>query len=268
MAPVDQIRRPGGSRVGDGRARRLAAANPLQAGLTHQSLDGAAGHGDAFPGQLGVNLAGTVEPSAGPQVHPADLHRQLRVARSPPRRRPPLRRPIGARGDLAAMLEHPADRLDPEHPTVGVDEGNYHGSRGSSSRAKKLDAASRIWLARLSSFKSRSRSLIRFASLVVVPDRCPVSIRCYSTQPRNVSGTTPTRSPMRRTAWFNVSDGSSAIASATRIDRSRSSCGYSSVLAQPRLLVRSDHASNPGRFRRRPRLFSWRSWLNFTGVRP
>ncbi|MEW1976738.1 hypothetical protein AB0301_16935 [Microbacterium profundi] len=40
--------------------------------------------------------------------------------------------------------EHAADRLDSEPVTMIVDELNYHGSRGSSSRAKKLDAASRI----------------------------------------------------------------------------------------------------------------------------
>jgi len=40
--------------------------------------------------------------------------------------------------------EHPADRLDPEHLLVLGDERHYHGSRESSSRAKKLDADSRI----------------------------------------------------------------------------------------------------------------------------
>ena len=49
---------------------------------------------------------------------------------------------------------------------------------------------------------------------------------CF-TQPRNVSGTTPTRGPIRSTTWFTGSDGSSALASVTRrCARSRSSSGY------------------------------------------
>jgi hypothetical protein len=49
---------------------------------------------------------------------------------------------------------------------------------------------------------------------------------CF-TQPRNVSGTTPARGPIRSTTWFTGSDGSSALASVTRrCARSRSSGGY------------------------------------------
>ena len=56
-----------------------------------------------------------------------------------------LGHPIGVRGDLAAVLcEHPADRLDPEAVAVFVDEGDYLGGRGSSSRAKKAEAAFKI----------------------------------------------------------------------------------------------------------------------------
>ena len=119
---------------------------------------------------------------------------------------------------------------------------------GSSFRAKKPEAANKISLARFSSLTSRSRSLIRRASPVVVPGRCPPSTRCCLTQPRNVSGTTPTRSAILITGWFIDNDGSSAIASDTRgTERSRSSAGTSLVLAQPHLVVRSDHARNPGR---------------------
>lgn len=81
---------------------------------------------------------------------------------------------VGARGDRHAVLgEHPADRLDPELVPDLVDERGHHGSRGSSSRATNEDAASRISLARFSSVTSRSRSLIRLASLVVVPADSP-----------------------------------------------------------------------------------------------
>jgi len=67
-----------------------------------------------------------------------------------------------------------AEHVEP-HP-VDVDELDYHGSRGSNSRAKKLEAANRISLARLSSRTSRSRSLTLLASAVLVPGRRPASM--------------------------------------------------------------------------------------------
>jgi hypothetical protein len=55
-------------------------------------------------------------------------------------------------------------------------------------------------------------------------------------QPRSVSGTTPTRSPIRLTARFIDSDGSSAIASDTsRNDLSRSSWEYFLGAGKPHL---------------------------------
>src|SRR4029077_6995129 len=89
----------------------------------------------------------------------------------------PLRRgggcPVAVRawGDLHTVLgEHAADRLDPE--TAGphlVDESADQRWRGSSSRAKKIEAAFRISLASLRSRFSRSNSLIRCCSAVVAP---------------------------------------------------------------------------------------------------
>ncbi len=67
--------------------------------------------------------------------------------------------------------EHAADRRDTEPLAVVGHEGDYHGKRGSSSRAKNELAASKISLARLSSRTSRSNSLIFAASSVVVPGR-------------------------------------------------------------------------------------------------
>lgn len=72
-----------------------------------------------------------------------------------------------------------------------IDERGPHGKRGSSSRAKKLEAANEISLARFSSRTSRSRSLIRFPSSVVVPRRFPASMSACLAQPRSVSGFTP-----------------------------------------------------------------------------
>ncbi|MGI8648259.1 MAG: hypothetical protein DLM55_04335 [Acidimicrobiales bacterium] len=108
-----------------------------------------------------------------------------------------------------------ADRLDAEPVPVAVDELHYHGSRGSSSRAKKDDAANKISLARLSSLTSASSFFNRAASSVLVPDRAPASMAAYLHHPRNVSGFTPTRCPIRTTAAFNDNSGSCSRASTT-----------------------------------------------------
>src|SRR5690625_1564990 len=108
-----------------------------------------------------------------------------------------------------------------------INKANYHGSRGSSSRAKKLEAANKISFARFNSRTSASRSLIFFASSVVVPGRWPELIAAYFTQPRNVSALTPVRCPIRITAAFNDNSASSFRASSTsRNAPSRNSCGY------------------------------------------
>ena len=98
-------------------------------------------------------------------------------------------------------------------------KAHYQGSRGSLSRAASevVGGPTRsCW--RRSSFTSRSSS---------VPGVTPASTRACFAQPRSVSGTTPTRGPIRRTAPFNDKFGSSDIASDTRRRaRSRSSFGY------------------------------------------
>ena len=119
--------------------------------------------------QLLVDLAGPVQPSSDPwrRVHPFDVVKHLDVTNRPARRRSTLGGVVARRGDLAAVPgQHFADRLDPESVRVIVDEADHHGSRGSSSVAKKLDAASRISFARFSSRFSRSSSLIRAGSAV------------------------------------------------------------------------------------------------------
>ena len=74
------------------------------------------------------------------------------------------------------LTEHPTDRLDPEPSPVTINEPGHHGKRGSSSRAKKLGAANKILLARFSSRFSRSNSLNRFASSLVVPGGFPALV--------------------------------------------------------------------------------------------
>ena len=176
----------------------------------------------------GLDLQHPVQAAPGCFVHPADLDQDQLVPPRPRRRWSALGGVLGARGDLAAMLgQHSADRLNPEPDVVFGDEPNYHGNRGSSARAKKLEAASRISLARLTSRSSASSFLILAASVDVVPGSRPVSTWDCLTQLRSVSGTTPTRGPTRLTAPLIVNDGSSAIASATnRTERSRNSSGY------------------------------------------
>ena len=106
-------------------------------------------------------------------------------------------RVIGGRSDRAAVLgEHPADRHDSEPVPVGLDERGHHGSRGSSSRAKKDDAASRISLARFSSRTSACSVSIDAASALVVPARRPSSILTRRTHPRNVHDPDLRRDPL------------------------------------------------------------------------
>jgi len=184
--PFDQVRWPARGRIGLGRHELSATANPGQAGGAHQPLDGAAGHHDTLAAQLVPHLAHPAEAPADRRigVYPPDLYQRRFVADRTRRARPGPVRVVGARGDLAAMLgEHRADRLDPEPVPVGVAELDYHGSRGSSSRAKKLDAANKISLARLSSRTSRSSSLTLLASAAGIPGRSPASMAACFTQP-------------------------------------------------------------------------------------
>ena len=120
------------------------------------------------------------------------------------------------------LAEHTADRRDTEHLVVGVDERAHHGNRGSSSRAKKLEAANRTSLARLSSRASACHAFSCAASLVVVRAHRPLSTTTSCPRP----------SPPRPAA---------APAHATRSDTS-------SVLARPHRSVESDPVPDPGRF--------------------
>ena len=81
---------------------------------------------------------------------------------------PPRRRVVGRRAtcNTRQIGSTPAELL-----AVLVNELDYLGGRGSSSRAKKLAAALTISLARLSSRTSRSNSATRCASTVDIPGR-------------------------------------------------------------------------------------------------
>ena len=85
--------------------------------------------------------------------------------------------------------------------------------RAPARRTRRPPTGSR-WLAS-SSRTSASSCLIVAASPVVIPGRRPASMSACVHQPRNVSGLTPTRGPIRSTAAFNDSPGSCSQASAT-----------------------------------------------------
>ena len=111
-------------------------------------------------------LAVRCEQRLQPQVRPVRCE-QLGVHAPPPA--------VHARHTV--LGQHAAHRLDLEPFTVVLDELDYQGSRGSSSRAKNELAANRISLARFSSRFSASSCLIFCASAVVELGSRPVSTR-------------------------------------------------------------------------------------------
>src|SRR5271157_1809392 len=98
-------------------------------------------------------------------------------------------------------------------------------SLGSSSLAKYALAALRISFARRSSRTSRSSSVIRCLSPVVVPVRWPPSISVCFSQPRNASGWTPSWRPTRAISPRPLPS-RSRTSSTIFTARSRSSSGY------------------------------------------
>jgi hypothetical protein len=95
---------------------------------------------------------------------------EQRVGDRPRRGRPGLGGVVGGRSDLGAGLgEDPADRLDSVLLLVLVDVVDQRVEGRSSSAAKKAEALFKIAFARRSSRTSRSSSLIRARSSVVVP---------------------------------------------------------------------------------------------------
>lgn len=163
--PSDMIRGSFGPAVGAGRDELAATAHSPQPVCCHQAFDLAAGHraqlgvftAGGLAGEFVPHLACPIQPSADlrARVDPNNVLEHDRVTDRPRGRHPPACRIERRRGDLDAVLaEHPTDRLDPELAFEDLDEQHYHGRRGSSSLAKKDEAANKISLARLSSFTS------------------------------------------------------------------------------------------------------------------
>ena len=143
-------------------------------------------------------------------------HHHLRVAHGPRRGRPGLGRVVASTGRSRTPCSRStaADRLDPEPFLVHVDERDSpRQSRvelpREETRRRQQDLVGPLELLDL----LLQAALISAASLVVVPGRRPASISACLHQPRNVSGFTPTRGPIRTTAAFNDSSGSCSRAS-------------------------------------------------------
>jgi hypothetical protein len=168
--------------VSDRGAFHLAADRAAQPEPAHQPLHRAAGHLDAFTVQLQPHLPGAVD-AVVRRVHPGDLGFELGVTDLSRRRAPVEVVVVGGRGDQQAMLgQHCADRLDaPDQATgftvamVSADEFHDQWCGRSSSAAKKVEAALRIALARLSSAFSRRNRFNSADSSLVVPGRRPPS---------------------------------------------------------------------------------------------
>jgi hypothetical protein len=167
----------------------LAAHHPAEPEPTHEALDGAARHADPLAVELGPHLVGAIHAAVlGPDALDGGL--ELRVPDLADRPRAGARRVIGG----GSNLQEAADRLDSPAGAVGVDEAHRGGSCGSSSRAKKTEAAFRISLARRSSRFSRSNSCIRCRSVLVSPGRSPLSTSARRTHNRRVSAFMPSLS--------------------------------------------------------------------------
>src|SRR6266516_2059088 len=185
--PTNQVERPIGRLVRDGGPDAgLATDDAPQAESTHEPLDRAAGNPGALALELGPDLVSTVDP---PVLLPHSMDSSLQSLIPSPSGRdwPADRGVVAARGDL----QDATDRLDSPAVPVLADEPHGLGKRGSSSRAKKAEAAFRISLARRSSRFSRSSSRSRCRSSLVRPGRWCWSTWCRRSHNRSASWPMP-----------------------------------------------------------------------------
>ena len=153
-------------------ARAHRAGQPQPA---HQPLHPATTHLDAVAPQLPPHLPRPVHRIVL-LVDFIDHSHEFLITDRARRRRPGQRGIIRGRSDLEAGLgQHGTDRLDSEPVLVFRDERYECGSRGSSSLAKKADAAFRISFARRSSLISRRSRFNSADSSLVDPGRAPAS---------------------------------------------------------------------------------------------
>ena len=115
-----QISRTRSCRVGDRGALDLAAHRPGQTELSHQPLDGAAGHLDTLTVERQPHLACPIHPVVR-RVHPFDLGLEARITDLAPGGLAVDMLVIRRWGDLNAELTQPgADRLDTPPQTAGT----------------------------------------------------------------------------------------------------------------------------------------------------
>ena len=173
--PFHQVRGPDTVLVLDRGAHRLPTHHAGQAQAAHQPLHPAPTHVDTVPAQLPPHLPGPVHRKVLPIDVTNHCH-QFLIADCACRRSPGQRGVIGGRSDLMPELgQHGTDRLDPEPVFMFRDERYERGSRGSSSLAKKADAAFRISFARRNSATSRRSRFSSSDSSLVAPGRAPAS---------------------------------------------------------------------------------------------
>lgn len=136
-----------------------------------------------------------------------------------------------ARPDTAQALA-PDQTRDPMDTAMLVHEPVHHFSRRSSSSwAKNPLATFRVWLARCSSFTSRSRTLMRCASSVLTPGPVLASTSDRLTQSNSVCGSA--RCPLlgrSHGAVGLVPDGSPADGGKVRLKPPRSGFGRMFVI--------------------------------------
>jgi hypothetical protein len=146
----------------------LPACDAAQLQVTHQPGDPVMSDLVALAVELTPDLFDAIDAEVC-AVHASDLDLQPLVAELPSTLLASEHGVVRGRGDLQRL----ADRLD--SPALAVSAYELHdflGSRGSSSAAKKAEAAFRISLARRSSRTSRSSSAIRRCSSVSYPVAC------------------------------------------------------------------------------------------------
>ena len=231
------------------RAEDEAPGGSLKPQVTHQTLHGAASHREPFPTQLTPHLPCPIHPIVV-LPHPADLRTQLGVTAGPHRPPPGLGLEtfvfvVRRRGDR----HNTADRLDPIHVPVIVDEPDHRlGRRSSSACAKYADAFRRISFARRSSLTSRRNVVSSSTWDDVNPGlRLPSRSACR-TQFRNVSDEHPTLSAMERIAAHCESYPPS-WSSTIRTARSRTSGAYLFGFPMTPSSQGSEPPENPGWFK-------------------
>jgi hypothetical protein len=166
-----QVRSTGSVRVGHRGAGLLTAHRTDQTQGAHQPFHPAPAHRNPLPVQRPPHLLYPIHRIVL-LIHPGNVFLELFITHRPRRQRSDDGGVIRGRSDPHTEIsQHGADRLDSEPFLMLCDKRYERGSRGSSSLAKKTDAAFRISFARRNSRFSRRNSRSASASPDVIPAR-------------------------------------------------------------------------------------------------